>query len=92
MGFRIISKEQELKDRAEQFKKLKPGTLFKYTTIGPQHDIVVHHCIAVRQFHSGEWVVIELKPGNRQRIIEDLVSIRSTVSFEEMSYLNIVAE
>lgn len=80
---RVLSKEEELKIRREEFLKLKPGSLFDLA--GEKFFI------AVKKREEKVWEVVELTEANRKKIISAQPCLHSQFRFDEMRCLNLHA-
>lgn len=78
---RVLSKEEEIAHRKENFGKLSPGCLFNLAK--------ERYFIAIRKIDEQSWEVIKLDERNRQSIINDQPCKRSTLSFDQMVCLNV---
>lgn len=78
---RVLSREEELRNRSEDFAKLKPGCLF---------DLAQERfLIAVKKIDEKVWEVIELTETNKKKIISGQPCERSNLHFDDMSCLNL---
>ena len=77
----LSNKEEALKEREVNFKKLKPGHLFG---LGIKRIF-----IAVRKINHKTWEVIELNSENRSLIISGEALNYTKLSFDEMVALNL---
>jgi hypothetical protein len=78
---RVLSEEEELELRREGFTRLTPGSLFNLAQ--------ERFFIAVRKVDEKVWEVVELTPGNKERIITGQPCEHSSLHFDEMNCLNI---
>ena len=92
--FHVLDNKEELKVRRQNFDKIRPGTLFNFSTVSGSNQISVRHCIAVRVSLIGDdlWEVVELTEENRIRAANGGPCSRVNVGFDEMRCLNIVCE
>jgi len=82
---RIITAEEELTNRRENFEKLSPGRLFNLGQERWQEP----YFIAIRKLDEQSWEVIELDERNRRSIITGESCKTSILSFEQMACLNL---
>lgn len=78
---RVLSPEEELKNRRESFAKLKRGILFDLSQ--------ERFFIAVKKIDEKAWEVIELTEANTKKIISGDGCEHSRLHFDEMSCLNL---
>jgi len=78
---RVLSKEEELQNRREAFKKLKSGSLFD---LGQERFF-----IAVKKIDEKVWEVIELTEANKKKIISGQSCEHSHLHFDDMDCLNL---
>lgn len=86
----VLSKEEELSMRRRDFGKLRPGCLFD---LSQERFFILVKFIddRVRKPHP-DCLVIELIEANRRRILAGQPAKTTTLSFDEMSCLNLRME
>lgn len=78
---RVLSREEELQNRREDFAKLKTGSLFD---LGQERFF-----IAVKKIDQKVWEVIELTQTNKKRIISGQPCEHLNLHFDDMDCLNL---
>jgi len=78
---RVLSAEEELAGREENFAQLKSGSLFN---LGHER-----YFIAKRKIGDKEWQVIELDEKNLMRIAYQLPGEAIVLHFDDMNCLNL---
>jgi len=78
---RLLSPEEALAQRREEFGKIHESTLFD---LGRKRAF-----LAVRKRDAKSWEVVELNEYNRNRIIEGKKAKQSVLSFDQMDALNV---
>jgi len=89
----IVSAEEELRSRHEDFNKIKFGTLFSFSTVSG-FKLDVRYCIAVGPIGNQAWYVVELTERNRREISYQISHrgscLLTRVGFGEMKCLDIL--
>ena len=78
---RVLSREEELQNRREDFAKLKTGSLFD---LGQERFF-----IAVKKIDEKVWEVIELTEINKKKITSGQPCEHSSLHFDDMVCLNL---
>ncbi|MDP3697235.1 MAG: hypothetical protein Q8R55_04390 [Candidatus Taylorbacteria bacterium] len=84
----VMSNEEELESRRQNFDRIKPNTLFNFATVSKNNEINVRYCIAVSSSNDA-WVVIELTEKNKKKITNGDSCPKVIISFDEMHCLNV---
>ena len=77
---RVLTKEEELASRKENFQRLTPGILF---------DLAGNHYFIAVDKRENSVEVIELNSENITRIIQGNPCLQSVLKFDQMSCLNV---